>query len=382
MFALAPRGAPRARPACGRALAFLVLLFGAAACSGASDAEPVAAQVPEPTVHEAGGRAFGTTWSARWVQPERSPVEPTAVVAAIEAALAEVDRGMSTWREDSELSRARASRGPLPISEDTASVVREALALAQATGGAFDPTVQPLMELWGFHGTSRSSWPTAEELAAAREKVGWRKVQLDRDPAGQPTLDVGGTALDLSAIAKGHGVDRALHAMAALGIDAAFIEIGGEVRAVGEAPSGRGWRVGVNLPDPAAAPTDLALVIGFTNAAVATSGNYRNAVVLDGRTVGHTMDPRTGEPAVTSVRSATVVAPDCRLADGVATALMVMSYEDGARWVEALPDVQAAWLLAGDGGLDLRVSSGLSLDSSAPRSVDVVHDAVRPPPLP
>jgi len=374
-----PNGARKARPLVGRALVLLGLQLVVPGCSTSAPPESV---TPEPIVHEARGRAFGSSWHVRWVEPRRAAPDPRSVVAAIEGALAQVDLGMSTWREDSELSRARAAGGPVAVSEETAAVVREALALAEATGGAFDPTVQPLMELWGFHGTARASWPTANEIAQTRERVGWRRVQLGRDRAGRPMLDTGGAALDLSAIAKGHGVDRALHAVSSLGIGSAFVEVGGEVRAVGDAPSGRGWRVGVNLPDPAASPQDLALVVEFTNAAVATSGNYRNAVVLDGRSVGHTMDPRTGEPAQTSVRSATVLAPDCRLADGVATALMVLSYDDGARWVESLPDVEAAWLIQADAGLELRVSAGLPVDTEGARTVRIVHDSVRRPAAP
>lgn len=375
----------RARSAKVRARSLWVcaaLLVGCAGAPESSAPGPAAVgsaeQASQSTVREARGRAFGTTWSVRWVESVPAP-DPARVVAAVERALAEVDAGMSTWRDDSELSRARAAASAVPVSEDTAAVVRVALALAQATGGAFDPTVQPLMELWGFHGTARTSWPAPAEIERARQQVGWERVRLGRDEAGRPTLDVGGTALDLSAIAKGHGVDRVLHAIAALGVHSAFVEVGGEVRAVGVSPTGRGWRVGVNLPDPAAAPDELAFIVEFTNAAVATSGNYRNVVKLEGREVGHTMDPRTGEPATTSVRSATVLAPDCRLADGIATALMVLPFDEGQRLVGALPDVEAAWILASEDGFELRLSSGLPLDAALGRSVSIVHDRVGAP---
>lgn len=308
-----------------------------------------------------------------------APVEAANARAAIEAALADVDRAMSTWREDSELSVARATDGPVPVSEQTAQVVREAVVLAEATDGAFDPTVQPLMELWGFHGVARSSWPTQREIDAAREQVGFGRVVLGRTEQGAPTLDTGGTALDLSAIAKGHGVDRVSHALAALGAGSAFVEVGGEVRAFGPGLEAPLWRAGVALPRVDAQPDDLALIVHFVNGAVATSGNYRSRRVLDGREVGHTMDARRGVPASNKVASATVLAPTCLQADALATALMVLDHPSGLRLIEGLADVEAVWLLEEEPSLTLRLSSGLRVDAPSGRSIQVVNRLVSVP---
>lgn len=310
------------------------------------------------------------------------PVEPELVRRAVEAALDDVDRAMSTWREDSELSVARSADGPVPVSEQTAQVVREALVVAEATGGAFDPTVQPLMELWGFHGVARTTWPMQREIDAAREQVGFGRVVLGRTEQGVPTLDTGGTALDLSAIAKGHGVDRVSHALARLGVGSAFVEVGGEVRAIGAGLNGPLWRAGVALPRVEAQPDDLALVVHFVNGAVATSGNYRSRRVLDGREVGHTMDARRGVPASTKVASATVLAPTCLQADALATALMVLDHPSGLRLIESLADVEAAWILEDDPNLALRLSPGLRLDASSGRSIQVVSRLVSVPDAP
>lgn len=300
----------------------------------------------EPQVRALAGEALGTTWSVKWLEPADASEEE--VRAAVVETLDEVDAAMSTWRDDSELSRARAAGGPIPISEDTFLVVDAALDLAAATGGAFDPTVQPLMELWGFHGAAPATPPTEAEIEAARARVGWQRVRLARTD-GQPTLDVAGTALDLSAIAKGHAVDRVSHALSDLALPDHMVEVGGEVRAHGRGPSGPTWVLGVDLPVVGAAPgAELAAVVRLTNRSMATSGNYRNTLRPG---VHHTMDPRTGRPAVGEVASATVVAADCRTADGLATALMVLSLEEGRALVGSRPDVEALWIVPDPGGL-------------------------------
>jgi thiamine biosynthesis lipoprotein len=266
---------------------------------------------------------------------------------------------MSTWRDDSELSRIRASDGPVEVSEDTALVVREALEIAAATGGAFDPTVQPLVEVWGLHGAKRTSVPSDEELAAAMAHVGWRRVTLARTEALVPTVDSGGTALDLSAIAKGHAVDRVSSALSALGIPSHMVEIGGEVRVAGPSPSGGPWRVGVDVPREDSVPgRALADVLEISNAAIATSGNYRNVYAIGDLRVVHTLDPRRGRPVESGVASATVVASDCRTADGWATALMVMG-EAGLPLIEARRDIEALLLVVDGDGFAPRQTSGM-----------------------
>lgn len=322
---------------------------------------PIASPVQTQTAR---GEALGTTWSVVWV----GDAAPTDVSAAATAVLAQVDERMSTWRDDSELAAIRAGTGPVPVSEETWFVVDAALDLAEASGGAFDPTVEPLMELWGFHGDPREDLPTDEQLAAARAQVGWTRVALSRTTEGAPLVDSGGTALDLSAIAKGHAVDRISHALSALGIAEHLVEVGGEVRGHGLGPSGTGWRLGVDRPDPAGAPgAELEEVVHIVNASVATSGNYRNAYEVDGVRLVHTMDPRTGRPHDSALASATVLAPDCRTADGLATALMVLGPEDGLALVERMPDVEALLLVSGPEGFGHRGSSGLAAHTARQR---------------
>ena len=326
----------------------MILLLSLLACGGAAPDGPVASTLQ--------GRAFGTSWTVRWLPSEGGPDLEQAEALIVEE-LAQVDALMSTWREDSELSRARITEGPLAVSPQTAGVVRSALELAERSGGAFDPTVQPLVELWGIHGKRRTTAPTDEEVAAAMLQVGWKRVVLG-GTAEVPTLDTAGTALDLSAIAKGHAVDEVSEALQRAGADRHMVEVGGEVRVAGLGPNNEGWRLGVDDPIAAAAPgTKLIAVLSLTDAALATSGNYRNRYVVDDQTVVHTLDPRVGRPVQSDVVSASVVAPTCEQADGVATALMVLGAEGGMALVEALAGVETL-LVLGDG--EQRRSTGLS----------------------
>ena len=326
----------------------MLLLLTVLACGGSAPQGEMASTLQ--------GRAFGTTWTVRWLPSEGAPDLQQAESVIVEE-LARVDALMSTWRDDSELSRARRTDGALSVSPQTAGVVRSALKLAERSGGAFDPTVQPLVELWGIHGERRTSAPSEEEVAAAMLQVGWQRVVLAGTPEA-PTLNTAGTALDLSAIAKGHAVDEVSEALRRAGAARHMVEVGGEVRVAGLGPNQEGWRLGVDDPIAAAAPgTKLIAVLSLSDVALATSGNYRNRYVVDDQTVVHTLDPRVGRPVQTDVLSASVVAPTCEEADGVATALMVLGAKDGLALVESLVGVDALLVLE-DGAQ--RRSSGLS----------------------
>jgi thiamine biosynthesis lipoprotein len=322
----------------------LILLVG---CGG---------PVSKPGIQVLQGTAFGTTWQVKWFGTLDPKVESSLL-----SALDVVDRGMSTWRDDSELMQVRRGAGPVSVSPETYRVVKAALGLASTTEGAFDPTVQPLMELWGFHGEPRATWPSDEELAAVKEKVGYEKVRVLRNGDGSGLLDAGGTALDLSAIAKGHSVDRLSEVLSEYGYNRHLLEVGGELRAKGEGPRGSGWVVGVDKPILGSAPgVDFAAIFELKDVAMATSGNYRNRVTVGERQVGHTLDPRTGLPVESSLRSVTVITDNCMMADGFATALMVLGVEEGLKLVERIPGVDALLLVEGDAGMEERVSSELS----------------------
>ncbi len=288
------------------------------------------------------GRVMGTSWSLRLARP-LAPPRADALRAVVQSSLDAVDRRMSTWRPDSELSRLNAFTGTtaVPLHPELAEVLGLALEIGQASGGAFDPTVGPLVRAWGFGpgATSRGVAPPAASpadpsradpvrFAALRALVGLDRLELVRTASGAARLRkrAAGVELDLSAIAKGYAVDRAAVALEAAGVDAFLLEVGGELVARGRRSDGAAWRVGVEAPDPGRRHTQLGLAL--EGRAMATSGDYRNFWTdAEGRRYGHTLDPRTGRPVPHRLRSVTVLHPRCAVADAWATALMVLGPE-------------------------------------------------------
>ena len=339
-------------------------LLAVMACSGPAQQ---GVSVSKPEYQRATGQAFGTTWNVTW----RGDLTAEQATSRIDRALALVDAQMSTWREDSEISRARRTPEGVAVHADTATVVQHALAVAERSGGAFDPTVQPLIEVWGIHGPRRAQAPTEAELTEARAQVDHRKVTVE-ERAGEWWLTTGGTALDLSAIAKGFAVDRVHAALVSQAPDV-LVEIGGEVRASGDGPRGV-WTLGVDRPEVGSAPgTDLVAMVPLNNQAMATSGNYRNAYEVDGQTVVHTLDPRMGRPVQTEVLSVTVVAEDCMTADAWATALMVLPLNEGQPLVASMPGVEALWFVSSPTGLTSVSTDGVAWVIRGDSAPDGIH---------
>ncbi len=289
---------------------------------------------------------MGTTYSVAVVDLSEG-VTQGWIAARVEAELLAVNRQMSTWDADSELSRfnASASTDWFPVSSETAAVTALALEIAADSGGAFDPTVGPLVNLWGFGGGPRPERaPTEEELAVVRADVGFDKLHVRNHP---PALrkDVPGLRVDLSAIAKGHGVDRVAECLAAAGVTTYLVEVGGELRAAGAKADGAPWTAGVETPidDPTGSRREVRRGVPLATepaaASLATSGNYRNFYDLDGQRVAHTLDPRTGRPATGDggqpvLGSVSVLAADCATADALATAVMASGADDGRALLE------------------------------------------------
>ena len=268
------------------------------------------------------GRTMGTTYSVQGDCPLPR--------VGVEALLARVNRQMSTYDADSELStfnRAAVGEAVL-VSNALVEVVATAQTLSERTDGAFDPTVAPLVGLWGFGAQAAVLPPTAAQVRAALAQVGYRKVRFGRQP---PHLRKSAqTTLDLSAIAKGHAVDEIARLLRTAGCGAFLIELGGEIRTAGPAPGGGRWRVAIESP---AHDGQLATLL-LRDAAVATSGDYRQRRVVDGVTVSHIIDPRNGHPVRHPTTSVTVVAATALEADGLATALLVMGTRSGTAFAE------------------------------------------------
>ncbi|MDM9561368.1 FAD:protein FMN transferase [Bordetella petrii] len=300
------------------------------------------------------GATMGTTWSARLALPPG--VAAPAARAAIQQALDQVVAQMSTWDDRSDLSRYnRAATGWQTLPDDCLFVLDHALRLAAATDGAYDPTVGPLVNAWGFGPPPHPSEPpSAAVLDALRQRCGWRRLRLDA--AGRRAWQPGGAYLDLSGIAKGHGVDRAAQALEQLGVRDYLVEVGGELRAGGARPDRQPWRVAVEVPDGSA---DHALALALRGCAIATSGDYRRYREGAAGRYAHTLDPRSGRPVDNGVASVTVVHRSCMQADALATALTVLGERDGLAYAQR-HEVAALFIVRAAGRLRLAASSAFA----------------------
>jgi thiamine biosynthesis lipoprotein len=275
------------------------------------------------------GPAMGSRYTVRVVMAPGDDAANERVRAAIDGELSRVDRAFSGWNPASEISRlnAHASTEPFPVSAETVAALDLGRRASELTGGAFDVTVAPLVEAWGFGPARRPpEVPGAEALAALRARVGYRQLSLD---AARRTVAKGrpDVACDVSALAGGWAADRVAAAVVALGHPDVLVDVGGEVTARGRRPDGGRWRVAVEWPDRA---RERGLVIELQDTAVATAGDYRNAWTdAQGRRRSHIIDPRTGEPIAHGLASATVVHGDGAWADALATALLVLGPDEG-----------------------------------------------------
>ncbi|MFQ6615334.1 MAG: FAD:protein FMN transferase [Fidelibacterota bacterium] len=307
---------------------------------------------------------MGTTYRITCRPSTKLALGVDVLQAGIDSVLDRVNGQMSTYLRDSEISTFNdwRSRDPFPVSKEFAFVVSRALHWSQETDGAFDITVFPLLFLWGFGpGQERSSFsysfPSAQEITGRLSHVGHGKLKVQE---GVLTKKDPLLMLDLNAIAKGFGVDALFSYLRSLSISRMMVEIGGEVRAMGKNARGRPWAIAIERPPFFS--SGGAWAYELDNAAMATSGDYRNFFEIDGKVFSHEIDPRTGYPAQTGVASATVVAPHCTDADALATALMVMGQQQGLRLVETLDGVEALlFLREGENGFRWTASSGFQI---------------------
>ncbi|SDL63693.1 thiamine biosynthesis lipoprotein [Modicisalibacter muralis] len=284
----------------------------------------------QPEAHRFRGPIFGTGYHVT-LYTDSSDFDREAIDAGILAELERVDALMSTYRDDSELSRLnRAPVGvPMFVSPATAEVLRESLRIARLSEGAFDVTVGPAVNLWGFGPQDRlDKVPDDDALAAALARIDFRALHLDD---GQLTKSKP-VYIDLSGIAKGYATDQVAEYLEAQGIEDYLVEIGGEIRTHGEKPDGSPWRVAVEKP--VSTERSVQRVVELGNAAVATSGDYRNYFESNGIRYSHTIDPRTGRPIDNRVASVSVIAERCATADALATAFTVMGAKAGLELAE------------------------------------------------
>ena len=276
---------------------------------------------------------MGSAWTVKIAGALPQP--RAALQQGAQARFEAVNQALSTWREDSALSRFNADTSGdwVDVDPELAAVMSYALGLAEHSGGTYDVTVGPLVNLWGF-GPDPASYqvPDAAAIEAARARVGWRQVEVDAvaHRARKPP----GVYVDLSSLGKGRGVDRVAEYLDAQGVTNYLIDLSGKLRARGHSPAGKPWAVAVERPapdDPGGAPLTVPEVVALADESIATAGDYRRFFEAGGRHFSHIIDPRTGSPVAHGTLSATAVAPTCMEADALATVFMVMPPAEAMR---------------------------------------------------
>jgi len=272
------------------------------------------------------GETMGSAWTVKiaGVLPRPAADLQSGAQARFEA----VNQALSTYRADSALSRFNdeASGEWVNIDPELAAVLRYALTLAARSDGAYDVTVGPLVNLWGFGpDPATNRVPDAAAIEAARARVGWRKVQVDA--TADRARKQPGMRIDLSSLGKGRGVDRVAEYLDAQGVSNYLIDLSGKLRARGRNPRGDAWQVAVEQPaadDPSGAPRIVPAVVALHDRSIATAGDYRRFFESGGRHYSHIIDPRTGSPVEHATLSATALGATCMEADALATMFMVM----------------------------------------------------------
>lgn len=279
------------------------------------------------------GETMGTTYSVK-ITDLPAGIEQGTLATDIDRLLDRVNAQMSTYRPDSELSRFNDSAADAwtAVSTDTLKVVEAALSVGRLSDGAFDPTVGPLIDLWGFGAGGESQRvPATAHIEAALDQIGYGHVGTN---SSEPAIGKRGrnVRVDLSGIAKGFGVDKVAEHLDSLGLENYLVDIGGELRGRGRSPEDRPWRVGIEKPR--AAPGTVQRVVRVDGRAIATSGDYRIFFESEGQRFSHIVNPRTGRPVDHGLASATVVAETTMQADALSTALLVLGPEAGLKLAE------------------------------------------------
>ena len=290
------------------------------------------------------GNTMGTTYLIKIIT-SGNDYEMESIEKSIDSLLIQLNKQMSTWDPESEISQFNNwnSQVPFAVSDDFLNVVKKSITISEDTGGLFDPTVFDLMSLWGFGPNPRSGFPDIEDVHRVLEHTGIRQFDItDSVLVKNNKL----CKLDLNAIAKGYGVDKIFNLLKQKGFSNIFVEIGGEVKCSGKNIKNKNWSIGIE--DPSADGNyqkKISAIISVANGAIATSGNYRNIVDLDGEILGHTINPQTGFPIQTDVLSVSVLSNSCMESDAWATALMAMNHQTGFAIVESQSNIDAVWIL-------------------------------------
>ena len=307
---------------------------------------------------------MGTTFQIKYVSTD-GLAATTVLKVGVDSVLSEVNRKMSTYIPNSEISWFNRSEStePISVSKEFYYVVNRALYWSRKSDGAFDITIFPLLYLWGF-GPGETGipdqFPDSSSIHRRLSHVGYEKIRTEESSIVKLDPYI---SIDLNAIAKGFGVDAVFDYLKSQNISDMMIEIGGEVRVKGQNAQGKLWAIAIERPKLSAdAREEFNWVIDLDNQAMATSGDYRSYFEIDGNIFSHEIDPRTGYPSRTGVASATVIAPKCTDADALATALMLMPITDGLKLVESIPKTEAFIIIRQpEDRFSYRQSSGINV---------------------
>jgi len=273
------------------------------------------------------GATMGTRYSVTVLEPAGHSSDQEKLQLIIDTRLQTLNQQMSTYIDDSELNYLNKTPvgQAFTLSDDLFDVLMMSIELSWLSGGVFDVTVGPLVNLWGFGPQQNEQLP--EQAAIDRALVGMGYQQLQFNIAESSVSKLKPVSVDLSAIAKGYGVDKIAELLLAAGYSDFMVEIGGELRLQGLSPRGRPWKIAIEQPDGSFGKVHRAVTVG--SGAMATSGDYRNYFEIDGRRYSHTIDPTTGRPITHKLASVTVITESAAYADGLATAINVMGPERG-----------------------------------------------------
>lgn len=287
------------------------------------------------------GEIFGTTYHVRYNSTQKLDRE-------IEQELFRVDTIFSLFKENSLLSRFNRGEDKGKGNTLFAEVIKLSLEISNETEGAFDITVAPLVNAWGF-GFKNKQPLSNQQVDSLQKLVGYQHLSFN---GKEITKDIPNLQIDCGAIAKGYAVDRIAKLLSDKGCQNYMVEIGGEVVVKGNNDKGEKWKIGINKPTQHALPTeeDLQTLLSLTNCGIATSGNYRNFYIKDGKKYAHSIDPKTGYPVQHSLLSATVISQSCAKSDALATAFMVMGLDKAKAFVETHKDIQVYFIYADEKG--------------------------------
>ncbi len=286
------------------------------------------------------GSTMGTTYTIKYLSIEDTNLKPK-----VDSILVEFNQSLSSYIPSSELSRFNDDTVFYFESPYFLPVLQASSKVYAATNGAFDPTVLPLVNAWGF-GPDEQNIPNNSTIDSLRNYIGFDKIDFDNLHVSKENRQI---ALDFSAIAKGYGVDVVGNFLIGMGIENYFVEIGGEVVCKGTNKGNR-WKIGIEDPTRDILQREITAIVELSDRAMATSGNYRNYFVKDGVKYAHTIDPHTGYPVEHTLLSATVFSSTCMLADAYATSFMVMGVENAMKVLEKHPELSVFFIYSNEQG--------------------------------